>query len=477
MKTITTSTKELLQCDNISLQIINYLFPNKPYFEIDEVFDKIYSTLNALRQDLCVVIETEYVDVDYRDAYYRFYSTKLRDFNRYCVRLSFFEDSVQHYFTDIHTITEQDEIDINSHYLGFIVLRPLKNCLGRNVLSPKALNRCEPMRICGTTVKSSCMGIKLSVWGFPHASQDGQLMTCAETTVWAMSEYFGEKYSHYSRIFPHHILDLLQEDYFERMLPSNGLSYQMISYVLQKQGFACKIYHKSNPMFKELFACYVESGFPIAVAIRGKDSKEEIYGHAVVCIGRKDISSDTIESIAPVNYKGKNLRMWNKVVNEFVANDDNLMPYSIFSFNKEPECGDENDWGEYEIVSFIVPLHSKIYIEAEEAIKISTELVVDRTTVDEPCIRTLLTTARSYREYVIKNPDIKEKEKQVLLNLDFPKFVWITEISSKSDFCKEKVSETLFLDPTADSGDGTDAQIEYIKFDQPIMSFDNLKFI
>ena len=473
MKTIAISIKELLQGDNINSRIINNLFPQKPYFDFDEVFDKIYSTLISLRQDLCVVIETEYIDKDYRDAYYRFYSTKLRTFNRNCVRLSFFENCVQHFFTNINTITEQDEATINSNFLGFIVLRPLKNCLGCNVLSPKALQHSEHLRICGTLVKSSCMGVKLSVWGFPHASQDGQLMTCAETTVWAISEYFGEKYSLYSRIFPHHILDLLQEDYYERMLPSNGLNYQMISYVLQKQGFACKIYHKANPKFKELFACYVESGFPIAVALNGVDASNKAYGHAVVCIGRRDIPSDSIRSIQPVNHSGHCMWKWNNVVNEFVANDDNLMPYSIFSFDCNTKRNDDNGWGEYEIVSFIVPLHPKVYIEAEEAIQISSDLVIETTDIQEPCVRTFLTTARSYREYVIKNPDIQGLEKQVLLNLDFPKFVWITEITSMSDFCDEKVKEVLFLDATADSGDGADAQIEYIKFNQSVMSFDN----
>ena len=54
------------------------------------VFPKIKDFLETLRDELTVVIETDYVDKVYRDSYYTLYSTKLRDYYRNCVRLSFF---------------------------------------------------------------------------------------------------------------------------------------------------------------------------------------------------------------------------------------------------------------------------------------------------------------------------------------------------------------------------------------------------
>ena len=47
-----------------------------------------------MRDDLLVVKESNYVDRAYRDSYYDYYSTKLRSYNRNCVRLSFFDSGV-----------------------------------------------------------------------------------------------------------------------------------------------------------------------------------------------------------------------------------------------------------------------------------------------------------------------------------------------------------------------------------------------
>ena len=53
---------------------------------------RIKEQLNTLRQDLKMVVETEYVDSVYRDSYYSYFSTKLKSYRRFCVRLSFFEN-------------------------------------------------------------------------------------------------------------------------------------------------------------------------------------------------------------------------------------------------------------------------------------------------------------------------------------------------------------------------------------------------
>ena len=86
METIVLHLKELKEIGNIQQLIIDKLFPSNPFFNTDDsVLPKIQVLIEALCENLCVVVETEYVDKDYRDAYYRLYSTKLRDYERNCI--------------------------------------------------------------------------------------------------------------------------------------------------------------------------------------------------------------------------------------------------------------------------------------------------------------------------------------------------------------------------------------------------------
>jgi hypothetical protein len=243
----------------------------------------------------------------------------------------------------------------------------------------------------------------------------------------------------------------------------------MISHALLKQGLSCRVYHADNKMFKELLSCYIESGFPIALAIEGKD-----FGHAVVCIGRKSIPKNTILDQEPSNLYGHTVYVWNKYINYFVSNDDNMPPYSVFDFNK-PCAHYKEKWGKTEITSMIVPLHPKIYVEAEKAIQLSNYTVLQEGTLDTPVIKTFLTTSRSFKEYVQKNKDVGLDEKWVLLQMDTPKFLWVTEVSTKEEFMKDKVNQILLIDSTADSNCGTEAIIGYIAFEKPVSAFRSLQ--
>lgn len=89
------------------------------------------------------------------------------------------------------------------------------------------------MCICKASIPSTCMGIKMRVSGFPHSSQDGEMMSCAETTVWSILEYFGNKYSEYRPVMPSDILAALKPFAYERQLPSGGLSFEQISSALK----------------------------------------------------------------------------------------------------------------------------------------------------------------------------------------------------------------------------------------------------
>ena len=448
MELYISTVKEFLHKEEIVNVIIDnlHLIHDNPDSRT-YVIDRIANFLGTLHNDLTILVETEYVDKVYRDSYYTLYSTKLSGYSRNCVRISFFTSD----FNENTPITVTNIEAIRNAYLGFLVIRPLAECcIGRNVISPEAKKGIHPgMCICKASIPATCMGIKMQVAGFPHSSQDGEMMSCAETTVWEILEYFGNKYSEYHPVMPSDILLALKPFAYERQLPSGGLSFEQISIALKGQGFGCKVYERSNPMFQELFTCYIESGIPLAVCIQTDD-----FGHAVVCVGRHQTDRHVIDTAGVYDILGCDCYVWNKSIESFIFNDDNCPCYQPTTFSKPTAYYQCPEWDSGQITHFIVPLHSKVYLDAELAIKASNYLAIRKLQVPKmSVIRTFLASNRTYREYIMKNGDMTEEEKLVYLQIDMPKFVWVTEISDRTSFFENKVNSLILLDATGSNVD------------------------
>lgn len=417
--------------------------------ESDAIKKQIKKFLNVMRDDILVVKESNYVDRAYRDSYYDYYSTKLRSYNRFCVRLSFFDFGVDPDFL-------LDNADnIKEHYLGFLVLRPQQKCIGRNIISPLAMKVTKPILVCKARIDSSCYGIKLEADGFPHASQDAETMTCAQSTIWMLMEYFGNKYSCYHPTVSSEIERILTPFVFERQLPSKGLTYNQVSVALREFGLGTKIYglpqnytDEQQAHFNEILACYIESGVPLAIALTGNGN-----GHAVVCEGREDIDKhDVIKRSQTIN--GKTIYSWNDTVAnlKFVFNDDNFPCYQ--SDNLLDPCARYNklkrpDLAAMQICQFIAPLYNKVYMDADMAIGESKQMITKMIpNIDGCVVRTLLTSSRSFREHIAHLGSFSDGQRKALLNIAMPKFIWLTEVSTPEQFYQDKVRAMLLLDAT-----------------------------
>lgn len=406
-----------------------------------------------LNDNIYVILEDNYVDVVYRDSYYDYYSTKSREYNRFCIRLSFFKSK-------INFSQELNTQQLQNNYLGFLIIRPLKACVGRNIISPEAkinLKTNQPMtiEICRVSIESSCLGIKLIAKGFPHASQDSETMTCAQTTIWAILEYFGNKYSYYSPTTPSEIEEVLEPFSYERLLPSKGLNVNQISVALRKFGFGPKIYSRStlaggNSLF-ELLACYIESGIPLAVTMANR-----FIGHAVVCVGVEKVDKSNVKnSIKTIGSKSQvNIMSWNITVSNgnFVFNDDNFPCYQLAKLNDPVRHYIDypiKGWENFQIENFIAPLYFRVYMEADTAITLSEEIITSCLSIDaDTVMKTFLTSSRTYREYLSTNSTIPIAMRLGLLQLPMPKFIWISELSTYDEFINDKVNTILLLDAT-----------------------------
>ena len=456
-------------------EILNLLQPlSTSSAEFDNMKVTLILFMKSLRSDLGVEVEERYVDKVYRDSYYSYYDTKRLPYNRYCVRLSFFDSEFN------KDVDLDDAENIKNNYLGFVVLRPLRYCIGRNVIDPKAKadTSLQHAKICRAAIESSCFGIKLNAVGFPHSSQDTETMTCAQTTIWALLEYYGNKYNIYRPTTPSEIKRILESFSYERQLPSSGLTYNQISVALRSLGFGSKVYTKGTNVerFNRLLACYVESGIPIVLALQGSG-----IGHAVVCIGREGIDKSEVRNHQTTSPSGKIYYDWNDAVasKRIVLNDDNLPNYQLGSLSQPCNyysqlLGPNSNWEHVEITQFIAPLYNKIYMDAEAAMELSTIVLDTYIQLKDQVKRTFLTSGRTLREHIAKLHSISNNARIALLQIDLPKFVWVTELSTIDEFENDQVNSLLLIDATGNSMVNVLGNIIFLSSNRYFYTYDSL---
>jgi len=399
-----------------------------------------------------MLAETDYVDKVYRDSYYHYYSSKLPKYKRNSVRISFFEeriDSADFWDKEKHSA-------LQGKYRGFIVLRPTDPfIIGRSIVSPHLL-KSNNFNVCVSKFHTTANGVKFTVRGFPHSSQDTETISCAETSLWAIMEYFSNKYSDYQPVLPSKIIRTLNQVSSERQMPSKGLNIAQMSYALKEYGFGAKIYSRNqyDKQFDSLLSCYIESGIPVIVAMENRKSGGSI-GHSLLGIGHDNIENNDIDNILPTNtIPSKNIELYDydTIKKDFIFIDDNQPAYQKASLDKPAIHYSDTSWHNCEITYFIAPLYPKIYLEAYEAKNYVLRFITDGPAPlindSKVLLRFYLASSRSFKDEIAKNETIKEDLKGILLETSMPKFIWVAEVSSKDLIKQKKANGIIILDAT-----------------------------
>lgn len=430
-------------------------FIDQPGVEIKELKALVKRQLNpyleSLRNDLYVLIEGPYIDKMYRDAYYHFYSSKLTSYDRNSVRLSFFDKEITE--NDFRDFEDEDKNPLQPHYLGFMILRPtFSKMVGRTVISPAALID-NGFDCCQAKITSTANAVKFTVRGFPYSSQDSQTITCAETTIWALMEYFGNKFPDYKPVMPSAIHQVLKRIKTRRVLPSDGLSGPEIAYILNEFGFGTMPYSctpKKEKEFQAAISTYVQSGIPVIGVYQTPD---RYLGHAVNIIGHeKDDLSKLGKTKEIINLdNGGKLIDYHMQPRKFVVVDDNYPPYQLAEFSGKNVKYKGKDTG-YELTDIIVPLYSKIYQDVnrirQNILRILMAPQVGVRPKDKLVMKLFLASTRSYKQYLAINRTINPVLKEILIQLPMPRFVWVAELCTTEAFKKGMVSGLVLVDPT-----------------------------
>jgi hypothetical protein len=454
----------------------------------DHVYEKtrLNKIIRLIRADrITVVAENFYVDKRYRDTYYLYYSQKFMNIPRDCVRLVFFDGRVapDKFFESPPAGRERQtavEDELNKALIGFLVLQPIpQGNIGHTILNPEKLNVRGYIR--QGTFKLTLLGRKLSVAGFPFSQQDAQVLSCAETTIYHLMEYYGGRYPEYRTIMPSEIIAIAREDSPERVLPSSGLQYEIVTDIFTRMGFSPVMYSSGirwkefgPPLsIKDILHYYIESGIPLAIALKKQGEPHSIigighgepdYGKLKNSVRIKIYSAGADDNEPMPAGKYFYLADSSSAVSEYIVMDDNLEPYAAWDAVNARKEGETGTSPAETIDHIMVPLHKRVFVRAEDARVIFIHLLQNFTLADKimeaysdlnfgteknPMIfRMFLTTSRSYKSFKTTHTADDAMRKQYM-RMRLPQFIWIVELSDLAH-CREHLAlAEIVLDATA----------------------------
>ena len=386
-----------------------------------------------------VLVEYNYVDKDYRSTYYNFYAKKGQHYRSDCVRLHFFDGTVD--FDEV-TLRLKSFVDnrLTDHYFGYMVLRPTGiGTIGRTVLSPD-VRRGASRFIITACHKVHLLGYQLEVQGFPSMDQHVDISVCAHAACWSILRHYSERFSTYSEFLTHDITMMAHEFNPGGLVPSKGLQVSHAERVFQEANiFPVHIARKnsltSDLSFYRQLTSYVESGFPLFAAMH-------VHGHAIAVIG--------YERRSPVSEGNLGMRYAWDEVQSFSVVDDNHLPYLSVSAKK-----DTNGYSVVDIDAFIVGLPEKVFYPADAVDRLSPVLfkldkIVNLPPKDKTIIRYFLTTGSAFRRFVRVNESEFDPELlKMIMTLPFAQFVWIVEFSTEEQWAIGQVAARAVIDATA----------------------------
>ena len=394
-----------------------------------------------------VLIEHDYIDKDYRSTFYNFYSKKGRPYRDDCVRLHFFDECVE--FDDGCTDVICPDGQLEDHYFGYIVLRPtITATLGRSILSPdirigahgRAIQSCHRIHLLGHT---------LSVWGFPSMAQHADIAVCAHVACWSILRHYSERFYQHREFLVHDITKLAGPFDPGGLTPSFGLDIFKAERIFQAAGCFPVIVIKQcgqEPQFYGQLLAYLESGFPLFVAMPGQE-------HAIVAAGYA--WRDTVADLPNANSHA-----WSQVDTLLVV-DDNLLPYGCISMGEKAPFGTISEsYTALDFEAFIVPLPEKMYYSALAMESFSAQLYSSHKNIlglpaEGKLIRRYFITTISAlrRDARTLQSQMGDELVNLLMRLKTAQFIWVVEYASDRQWSQGHISARAIIDATASPSD------------------------
>lgn len=425
-----------------------------------------------LPKPITIVQEVYHIDRSFRDTYYMYFSNQHFQVERYSRRLSFFFGSYGRKKFLGNSSKIQTELENN--FIGCCVINPLvAGGLGRTLINPKYVLPKKELPVY-MRLSDFCVhiyGRTLKVRAFPYRMQDQETMRCAEVTLMNILEYYSNGYNDYKSALPSEIIEKERECAYERVLPSRGITYTVLTKVLSEFGFSPRLYHisaiddfeyssirRENELRRWLHY-YIESGIPVAIGLGSVEGNES--GHSMVCIGHGK-AKDTLKNQAYRNrwISWENRNQAHPIINsadfyeDYVVVDDNQPVYQVRSFDNlslYPNMRVEN---------LAVPLYKRMFLDAPDATSTIRSLLNDERLGlnvwakdclhegESVVVRMFMASSRSYKAFRAKTlSGVLVKELYTLIPM--PRFIWVCELYRIGDYDNLMAFGEIVIDATS----------------------------
>ena len=446
--------------------------PNSGIIDLERI-------LGTLPKPYTIVQEFYHIDRSFRDTYYMYFSNQHFHTDRYSKRLSFIRGVVgfESFFSD----DAEKQRSIQESFMGTCVINPLQiGSIGRTLISPRWLLPKEslPAYTRLSEFKVHVLGKEFSVRAFPFRMQDQETMRCTEVTLLNLLEFYSNSYDDYKSIVPRDIIESEQLHSHERVLPSRGITYPVLTKVLSDFGFSPRLYNLSaverfnmsgmeqDEELKRWLHYYIESGIPVALnllPISGNAS-----GHSMVCIGHGPIKNDLVKRA----FRQKRI-LWNNredchpIVNsadfyeDYVVVDDNQPVYQVRNYRQL------SIYPDMQVVNIAVPLYKRMFLDAPDAASIiMTLLQEERYGINEwadsileknedVIIRLFMASSKSFKAFR-KDTLNSIWAREVYSVVPMPRFVWSCELYRAEEYLSGnlKAFGEIVIDATSVSSRG-----------------------
>jgi hypothetical protein len=460
---------------------------------LEDVFERLFT----YNDKLTIVVYEFYIDKIYRDCYYHHYSGKHFSQSRYCGRVFLFSGD------QIEALSQRDAKRLECAFIGCMVIQPTQNgIIGRSLFDPQYFFPRHSSREEFTYIRTSIYdvsfyGIHLSINAFPYMMQDSETMSCAEVSISVLVEYYCNQYNEYKALLPSDIYNISLQYGFERVLPTRGMTYNMITKVLTEIGFYPRLYMTSShfPSVQQarILHYYVESAIPVLVEIKTSAK----VSHSIVCVGHGQADCkrmlSRLQSVSPADrdpdcYKNDENRPKRfyfadtaNAFSDYIVMDDGNIPYCSYSFGSELDITNEKKTSivHSQIDALIVPLYKRMFLEAADAYDICREIISGEshfltnayydycrahnltklpnlgTEANPLIIRLFMASSRSFMSYRASRFAPRSITEEIYMNTPVPKFVWVCELYDAYHYKKNKVIGEIVLDATASSSTKT----------------------
>lgn len=404
--------------------------------------------------------ERSYVDKDYIIDYSKFYARSFEPNERVTDRLHFFSDNItnEEFSKVLETGDEEILSKIKKTYLGFVVVKPIKNkhnkkLIGRTVLMPYDYDVTDDSNQKRMLLKQKNIahlyGIRLEIPTLPFQTQDVAVGACATTACWIAINALARSFD-VQKLSPIEITEKSVAFPSEgRNFPSTGLTYFQIKNYFNSVGLdtefidpskiiGYKAYDSSSEdIIADIAKAYIrELNLPIIAGLELKRNKSSIINIPLIgnLKAKERKLSSQYHAVVISGYRHEKGR-----VIKLYIHDDQIGPYSRVTPRDKDFFSWENKWLDQEHISevvvdkLIIPVYPKIRLTFKTIYplylrwyKRKLDVKIKKEGINPNAKYELfLTNVKKYKKNLFEQ---QIDNKKVKLQKPLPRFLWIIRL-------------------------------------------------